>query len=311
MSSHKTESVPSASRDEKGATAFIAATREHIRRATDPKILADWWKSQEQGDARRAHKLTNDEVTPLKEYVIARCKQLTDEGMDIPADLDRRAKKPTATPSIDDPEKMLAWVNSTLATVTEADNIEAIWTLSSNRNSRAVSRPITMRRKPCGASTNRGYPMADLDGKCFVVKNRTLVPADFAADEFMAELKPGSEVVVQVRKARNPAHLQFFFALLRKALENTDGRWADEEDLLDDLKIGAGHVRRRINGLTGEEIIEPKSISFAAMDELKFRRFTNRCFHLLGQVLGVDAKTLMDEVVSTQAPARSRQREVA
>ena len=127
--------------DRSGAEQFISATREHIRKATDPKILADWWKSQEQGDARRAHKLTNDEVTPLKDYVIARCKQLTDEGMDIPADLDRRAKKPTATPLIDDPEKMLAWVDSTLAAVTEADNIEAIWNAAIDRNAKGCFPP--------------------------------------------------------------------------------------------------------------------------------------------------------------------------
>ena len=97
--------------------------------------------------------------------------------------------------------------------------------------------------------------MADLDGKCFVVKNRTLVPADFAADEFMAELKPGSEVVVQVRKARNPAHLTSSHCFAR--CWKTPMAAGPTKRTCSTTSRSAGHVRRRINGLTGEEIIEP------------------------------------------------------
>jgi hypothetical protein len=145
--------------------------------------------------------------------------------------------------------------------------------------------------------------MTDLDGRCFVRKGNALYPADFAADELLASIPEGKEVIITTRRPRNPAFHRWFFAKLRKVVENTE-RWVDEEDLLWDLKVRVGHVRRRIDGLTGREIIEPKSINFAAMGEDQFRRFSNRCDDVLAPVLGVDPNVLMDEVKHTQSHRR-------
>lgn len=155
--------------------------------------------------------------------------------------------------------------------------------------------------------------MTDLDARCFIKRGNSLVPADFAAEEFLADIPSGREVLVSVRRPRSPQHHRWFFALLRKVVENTENVWMDEEDLLDDLKLATGHAQRRVNLLTGEVEKVAKSINFATMAEDPFRRFRDRCLFVLGKFLRVDPLTLMKEVDTTQqrlmapsiAPARS------
>lgn len=146
--------------------------------------------------------------------------------------------------------------------------------------------------------------MSDLAGRCFTVRGTTLIASDFAADEFMGSLKQGAEIIVSTRKARSPQHHRWFFSMLRKVVENTDGRWVNEDDLLDDLKLATKHIRKRINGITGEAIIEPKSINFANLDEYAFRDFVKLCCGAIAVATGIDPETLMAETQATQPPMR-------
>lgn len=143
--------------------------------------------------------------------------------------------------------------------------------------------------------------MSDLDGRCFVKKGGALVPADFAADELLAELTEGKEVVITIRRPRSPPHHRFFFALLRKVCEAT-GRWHDEDELLDALKLATGHVRR-VQRMDGEVILMPRSINFASMPEGPFARFKKRALWVIGQATGIDPETLMEETDKTQRRA--------
>jgi hypothetical protein len=56
--------------------AFLRATRERIRKATDWHELGTWWNSQEQKKARRDFDLTAEEVADLVAFVTARLAQL-------------------------------------------------------------------------------------------------------------------------------------------------------------------------------------------------------------------------------------------
>lgn len=144
--------------------------------------------------------------------------------------------------------------------------------------------------------------MSDLDGICMIRRNGALVPADAHAAEFLESLKDGREIIVSVRKARNPLHHRLFFALLRKVVENSED-WNTEEELLDAVKMATGHVERR-HRLDGEEYLVPRSISFAAMDQIKFRRFFDRAVWLLAtKVLGCTPDELLGEVDETQRRA--------
>ena len=55
---------------------YLAECREHIRKATDGKALAEWWKSDASAKARKDFELTSDEVKPLRDFVVARCTEL-------------------------------------------------------------------------------------------------------------------------------------------------------------------------------------------------------------------------------------------
>ena len=149
--------------------------------------------------------------------------------------------------------------------------------------------------------------MSDLDGYCFIQIDRKLVPADIHAEEFLAEIGHKKEVIVSIRKARNPRHHRLFFALLKKFLDNTEG-WNDVEEVLDAVKFSTGHVRRvmRLDRRTGEESyhIVPKSINFASMDQLKFRAFFERAAEWLAAYLGVSAAEFIGEVEDEQKSAR-------
>jgi hypothetical protein len=140
--------------------------------------------------------------------------------------------------------------------------------------------------------------MSDLDGRCFVKRGLTLVPADFAAEEMLADIEDGKEIILSARQARNPQHHRWFFALMHKVCANTDD-WHDEEELLDAIKLATGHVQRRMK-LDGTMYQAPRSISFASMGQDKFKRFVDRALYVLSKALGFDAETLMAEVDRTQ-----------
>jgi len=140
--------------------------------------------------------------------------------------------------------------------------------------------------------------MADLEGRCFVRRGRTLVPRDSAADDLLDTIGDGKEVILIVRKARSPGHHRWFFKLLRTVVQNSDD-FNDEEELLDAVKHATGHVERRMM-LDGSAYIAPRSINFAGMDELKFRRFVDRALFVLSRALGFDPVELMREVDAEQ-----------
>lgn len=135
--------------------------------------------------------------------------------------------------------------------------------------------------------------MTDLDARCFFKRAGTLVPADIAADEWLADVKENRQVLLTVRRARSPKQHGWFFALLRKVRLQHPGRWHDEQELLDDLKIATGHVTRRKHLLTGEVCLVAQSISLASMTDAAFQRFRDRCLYVLERALGVSVAELM------------------
>jgi hypothetical protein len=146
--------------------------------------------------------------------------------------------------------------------------------------------------------------MSDLDGYCFVKRNGALVPRDFHADGFMATIKEGREIMVTARRPRNPAHHRLLWAMLRKVVENSD-QWPNETALLDELKLATGLAEVRVNLLTGKPYAIPGSISYASMDQTKFKEWFDQATHLLAtRVLQCAPQELIDEVVAMCAETR-------
>jgi hypothetical protein len=138
----------------------------------------------------------------------------------------------------------------------------------------------------------------DLDGRCFVRRGNALVPADIAADDMLSEIAEGKEIIITYRKPRSPLHHRWFFSMLRKVCEAT-GRWQDEDELLDALKLATGHVRR-VQRVDGDVILLPRSINFASMPEGPFTRFKNRALWVIQHATGIDPEALMAETDATQ-----------
>ena len=141
--------------------------------------------------------------------------------------------------------------------------------------------------------------MSDLNDICLKRVAGALVPADYHADDIVHGIPEGGEVLASLRRARNPKFHRWFFALLRKVIDNTDNRWVTEEQLLYALKMEIGHCEPT-PALTGEVLLQPKSINFASMDELKFKSFVALCLDAIHLELGIDPDLLMDEVNQEQ-----------
>lgn len=149
--------------------------------------------------------------------------------------------------------------------------------------------------------------MTDLDARCFrKVRNPAtgrsgLVPCDVMAEELMAFLPDGKDVLVTIRRARNPKHHRLLWALLKKVVENTD-RWSDERELLDSLKLATGLFEARI-AFNGVPFAVPASISFAAMDQARFAEWYAKAVAVLARdVLNVAPDALRAEVEAMIEP---------
>jgi hypothetical protein len=141
--------------------------------------------------------------------------------------------------------------------------------------------------------------MADLDGICLVKSRGRLVPADMHADDMISNIGEGKEVMVTLRRPRNPKHHRLLWALLRIVISNDPrDRWTDEESLLCDLKRRTGLVEPIIDGFTGRIEYRMKSISFAAMSQDQFSPWFDRAVHVLAtEILNVAPQTLVDQVL--------------
>lgn len=154
--------------------------------------------------------------------------------------------------------------------------------------------------------------MTDVEARAFVKRRNPatgrcgLVPADQWADEFMATIKDGQQVLVTVRKPRSVQFHRLLFALLRKVVENSD-RWATERVLLDDLKLATGLFETRVSALTGMPYPVPASISFASMSADEFHRWFDKALLVLARdVLNCAPEALRAEVDAMLEPQGRR-----
>ncbi len=98
-----------------------------------------------------------------------------------------------------------------------------------------------------------------------------LRPMDEAGEEALRSLPAGAVVRVSMKRPRNVLHHRKFFALLNLVLSNQE-HYASQEELLDAIKIGVGHVRL-VQLPSGQVYKIPKSISFGSMDQPAFEKF--------------------------------------
>jgi len=146
--------------------------------------------------------------------------------------------------------------------------------------------------------------MSDLDARSFVKRQGKLVPADIMADELLSGIPEGREVLISIRRPRNPKHHRLLFALLRKVRDNSD-RWDSDQALLDDLKLATGLFETRVNLVTKKAYAVPGSISFASMSQDQFRAWFDQVLVVLAtNVLGCTTDELRAEIEAIVEPSR-------
>lgn len=146
--------------------------------------------------------------------------------------------------------------------------------------------------------------MSDLDARSFVKRQGKLVAADIMADELLSGIPEGREVLVSIRRPRNPKHHRLLFALLRKVRDNSE-QWDSDQALLDDLKLATGLFETRVNLVTKKAYAVPGSISFASMSQDAFRVWFDQVLVVLAtNVLGCTTDELRAEIEAIVEPGR-------
>ena len=113
----------------------------------------------------------------------------------------------------------------------------------------------------------------------FVKHLNSLRPTDDDGEAIIRTLGQGELVQVEVKRPRNIRHHRYFFALINLVWENSDHeKWPTVDDLLTEVKLITGHYDRRVIEFQGQKVnvLTPKSISFAAMDQPAFEAFFTR-----------------------------------
>lgn len=124
-----------------------------------------------------------------------------------------------------------------------------------------------------------------------------LHPADQESVEEFAKLPTGKAVRAKIERPRNPSFHRLYFALCAR-IANAKG--VPTENISDVLKIATGHVTILKTRSYGEVHV-PKSISFAAMDDLAFRDFFERCVQTIYQEWQIEPEMVSDLLVPQEA----------
>jgi len=131
----------------------------------------------------------------------------------------------------------------------------------------------------------------------FICINRlgVLAPVDDAGKEAMAKVGHGKQVLVTVKRPRNPYHHRKLFALLGIVLSNQE-HYKDVDQLLAACKLATGHcdLVKTKHGVVGL----PKSIAFHNLDQIAFAAFYDKAvLWVVEEVIpGLSARDLNAEV---------------
>lgn len=107
-------------------------------------------------------------------------------------------------------------------------------------------------------------------------------------------IKPMDMVKCKITAPRNVKFHRKAFALFNLVFQNQE-MYTDLEHLRKDLICTAGYYTERSN-LHGEVIQEPKSISFAAMDEHEFNQFYDDIVNTIVKYFNFDKQAILDNV---------------
>lgn len=108
------------------------------------------------------------------------------------------------------------------------------------------------------------------------------------------KIKPLKEVKCKITQPRNIKFHRKFFALINLVYDNQE-YYINIEHLRRDLTVASGYYTKRIN-IHGEEITEPKSISFTKMTELEFSELYSAMLNSIEKYFHFNKELLKEQI---------------
>lgn len=106
-----------------------------------------------------------------------------------------------------------------------------------------------------------------------------LRPVDQTGQDMLAGLKPGQEVVVTVKRARNLKQLRKYWKLIA-IIHPQQSRYPTEKKLSDMIKTSLGFCEETPLK-DGRIMVQPDSLAFESMPQAEFDIFFNRVIDLV------------------------------
>ena len=108
------------------------------------------------------------------------------------------------------------------------------------------------------------------------------------------KIKPLKEVKCKITQPRNIKFHRKFFALINLVYDNQE-HYNNIEHLRRDLTVASGYYTKRIT-IHGEEITEPKSISFSKMSELEFSELYSAMLDSIEKYFNFDKESVKEQI---------------
>ncbi len=127
------------------------------------------------------------------------------------------------------------------------------------------------------------------------ISNKRLVPEYDSDQEQISKLKPGTTYKFVVTSPRNIRFHRLFFALINLCYENQT-EYTNADDLRAVLTMKAGYYKaiRTDKGT----IYLPESISFASMDEIKFKEVYSKVLDEVVKMIGSTSEEIEKELIN-------------
>ena len=122
----------------------------------------------------------------------------------------------------------------------------------------------------------------------------SIIPAYDSDKEVLKRFKAGDVFCADVTKPRNLKFHKKTYALFNMVFQNQEV-YTNVDHLRKDLTIEAGYYEERLN-IFGEIVKEPKSISFASMDDLQFGEYYEAIINTICKCFNFDKQDIIDNV---------------
>lgn len=124
----------------------------------------------------------------------------------------------------------------------------------------------------------------------------TLIPATPMDEETIRELRDNAEYTVKLKRDRSGKHHRFFWAILKKVVDN-HAEYNKPDQLLLWLKVRLGYVEE-VRFHDDKVWFVAKSTNFSAMEQNEFKKFVDAALDLIISevILGMNKQELIKEV---------------